>query len=64
MFQGNQVKDQDWTMAMFAELSSAPASMAAAKACDAYGLLPGFSCEASDAEQAYIQAKLNSDVPT
>ena len=51
-------------MALFSELSSAPASMAAAKACDAYGLLPGFSCEASDAEQAYIQAKLNSDVPT
>jgi hypothetical protein len=31
VFQGNQVKDQDWNIAMFQDLGSAPAAMAAIK---------------------------------
>jgi hypothetical protein len=63
VFQGNQVKDECWDVAMFNELSSAPASMEAGKACDAYGLLQGFCTQQADAVQAYIQAKL-SGTPT
>jgi hypothetical protein len=39
-------------------MSSAPASMEASKACDAFGLLPGHATQQCDAEQAYIQSKL------
>ena len=41
VFQGNNVKDerQDW--ALFSELSSAPARLQAARACDAYALFSG-----------------------
>ena len=38
--------------------------MQAGKACDAYGLLPGHSVEQCDAEQAYIQSKLEGPTPT
>ncbi len=58
VFQGNEVRDQNFDYAMFDELSSAPATMAAAKAADAFGGLKGHATEQADAEQAYIQAKL------
>ena len=58
VFQGNRVVDQNWDNAIFQELGSAPAAMSATKMCDAYGLLPGHSIETADAEQAYINAKL------
>ena len=58
VFQGNNVKDENWDVAMFHELSSAPATMQAAKAADAYGLLAGHAIECADGEQAYIQSKL------
>ena len=41
VFQGNNVHDQNWDVAMFQELSSCPARLEAAKAADAYGLCPG-----------------------
>ena len=61
VFQGNDVKDESWETAIFQELSSAPASMQAGKATDAFGLQPGFEIEQADAEQAYIQSKLAGD---
>jgi len=58
VFQGNNVKDENWDVALFQELSSCPATMEAAKAADCYGLFPGHAVEQADAEQAYTQAKL------
>ena len=58
VFQGDQVKDENWDSAIFAELGSSPASMQAGKAVDAYGLLHGHSVQQADAEQAYIQSVL------
>ncbi len=58
MFQGNDVKDEHWDMAFFANLSSAPSSMESSKCADAYGLLLGHSSETPDAEQAYTQSLL------
>ena len=59
VFQGHNVKDQNWDTAIFQELGSAPVAMAATKLCDGFGLLPGNSIQTADAEQAYINAKLN-----
>ena len=53
VFQGNQVKDQNWNTAMFQELSSCPAAMEAAKAADGYGLIPGHDTQRADAVMAY-----------
>ena len=58
VFQGNQVKDQNWDVAMFVELSSCPAALEASKAADCYSLMPGNSGEQADATQAYTQSKL------
>ena len=58
VFQGNNVRDENWQAALFNEMSSAPASMEASKACDAFGLFPGHATQQCDAEQAYIQSKL------
>ena len=41
VFRGNEVKDQNWEVAMFQELGSSPAAMESSKAADFYGLLPG-----------------------
>ena len=58
VFQGNEVKDQNWEAAIFQELGSSPAAMEAGNSCDFYGLLPGNRSEQSDAEQAYTQSLL------
>ena len=58
VFQGNNVRDEYGNWAIFAELGSSPATMEAARAADAYGLLPGHAVQQSDAEQAYTQAWL------
>ena len=58
VFMGNEVRDQNFDYAIFDELSSAPASMAAAKAADAYGVCESHVVQQADAEQAYIQSKL------
>ena len=62
-FQGNRVKDENWDVALFQDLSSSPAAMEAAKMADLCAMLPGNSGEQADAEQAYTQAKLGG-VPT
>ena len=56
VFQWNHVKDEQGNRAIFAELGSSPATMEAARAADAYGLLSGHAVQQSDAEQAYTQA--------
>ena len=43
---------------MCQDLGSSPASMGASKSADAYGSLPGHDVEQADAEQAYVQARL------
>ena len=58
VFQGNEVKDQNWEAAIFQELGSSPAAMEAGNSCDFYGLLPGNRTAQSDAEQAYTQSLL------
>ena len=64
VFQGNQVLDERWDVALFQELGSSPATMEAGKACDAFGLLPGHMVQQADAEQAYIQSKLGGPTTT
>ena len=63
VFQGNNVRDENFDHALFNELGSSPASMEAAKLLDAFGSQPGFSKQQADAIQAYIQA-LFTGVPT
>jgi hypothetical protein len=64
VFQGNNVRDQNWDAAIFQELGSAPASMEASKVADAYGLFPGHMVQQADAVQAYVQAKLTGPAAT
>ena len=58
VFLGNQVVNQDYQQAMFAELGNAPASMEAARLNDWYACLPGHSGGTTDGVQAYCQARL------
>lgn len=62
-FQGNTVFDENSDYAIFAEMSSPPASMEAAKILDAFGSRPGFAKQQADARQAYTQA-IFTGVPT
>jgi hypothetical protein len=64
VFQVNNVSDENRQAAMFQELSSAPATIEAAKAADCYALLPGHHGESSDAIGAYTQSLLRSRVVT
>ena len=63
VFQGNEVKDQDWQVALFQQLATAPATLEAARVAEIYSCLPGHSVEVQDVEQAYISADLGG-VPT
>ena len=56
VFEGCSVKDEVNNWAIFAEIASCPATMQAAKAADAYGLIDGHSVECADGESAYTQA--------
>ena len=58
VFQGNRVVNQFWEQAQFEDMGSAPATLEASRAADAYGCFEGNDIEAADAEQAYIQALL------
>eukprot|EP00975_Prorocentrum_lima_P059156 12404063-Prorocentrum_lima.AAC.1 len=40
VFQGNNVRDENWEVVTFRELSSSPPTMAACKVADTYALLP------------------------
>ena len=58
VFQGNNVKNQNWESAMFADLGSSPSSMEAGRIIDAFGMRPDYDIQQSDAVQAYLQAKI------
>ena len=58
VFQGNNVKNQDWQVALFEQMSSAPATLEASRCAEAYSCFPGCSVEGRDVEQAYISADL------
>ena len=52
--QGNQVKDENWDVALFSDLSSSPSTMEAAKAVDADGPISGHAVQ---------QSMLNKNTP-
>ena len=62
VYRGDNTRDELGMAAIFNELSSAPASMEAAKAADVYGLLQNHASETSDAEMAYTQARLKTNL--
>ena len=57
VFEGCHVKDEANNWAIFSEIASCPATMQAAKAADAYGLVDGHGVQCADGESAYTQAK-------
>ena len=61
---GDQVKDQNFEAAYFQDLSSSPAAMEASRAADAYGMLEGNAIEVADADSAYTQSYLESNIQT
>ncbi len=63
VFQGNNVRDENWEVAMFRELSSSPPTMAACNVADVYALLLGHDLQQADASQAYTQSKLGEPRP-
>jgi hypothetical protein len=58
VFRGDDVVGENWDVAMFQELGSAPATMVAAKFCDLRGLLRGHINENVDTTQARTQSLL------
>ena len=58
VFQGNNVKDQNWQVALFNEMASTPATLEASRISDIYSCFPGHTVEGRDVEQAYLQADL------
>ena len=58
LFQGNHVRGEENTMALFRGLGSAPASVAAAKMLDLVASMPGCRGGQTDAVRAYTQALL------
>ena len=52
VFQGNKVVDENSDHALFAEMSSSPASMEAGKILDVFGSQPGYTIQQADAKQA------------
>jgi hypothetical protein len=58
VFLGDNVKDEYFNWAEFADLGSSPPSMEAAKALDALGSLPGYVVKTGDARGAYTQSYL------
>ena len=64
VLQGDQVKDANWEAALFQDLSSSPAAIEASRAADLYGMLEGNDIMVADADQAYTQSYLDSDIVT
>ena len=59
---GNRIWNQDYEQACFADLGSAPTLLEGGRSADAYGCLPGNDIEQADAVQAFIQARMRSEV--
>jgi len=58
VFQGDRVVNQNYEVALFQDLGSSPATLEAARACDAFGCAPGNATQVADAPAAYVQADL------
>ena len=66
VYLGDNVKDEEFNWATFAELGSNPPSMEAGKLVDALGCLEGYCVKANDAVGAYTQTyigKMNGAEP-
>jgi len=50
--QGNEVKDQDWQVALFQAMATSPATLEASRITEAYSCLPGHTIQGRDVEQA------------
>ncbi len=60
VFRGNDVKDQDWNVALFQEMASTPTTLEASRYSDFYSLMdPDHSSEGRDVQQTYLQAELS-----
>ena len=59
VFQGDQVKDEWDEIAVFDALASQPATLETSKAVDAFGFIGDNVIWQPDAEQAYVQARLD-----
>ena len=57
-FSRENVKNQNWENAVFADLGSSPSSMEAGRLVDKFGLRPNYETQQPDAAQAYLRAKL------
>ena len=58
VFRGNDVKDQNWEVAMFQEMATTPTTLEASRYSDLLSCFPGNSVEGRDVEQAYLQADM------
>ena len=58
VFRGNDVKDQNWKVAMFQGMATTPTTLQASRDSDLLGCSPGNSVEGRDVEQAYLQADM------
>ena len=61
VFLGNQVLNQDFESATFADLGNAPANLESGRLADCYGSCPGHVSENADGIQAYLQARMRGD---
>lgn len=52
------MKDQAWSVALFNEMATTPATLEASRLSDFYACLPDHTVESRDVEQAYLQARL------
>ena len=58
VFQGNNVRDQNWDVALFNEMASTPATLEASRIADIYSCMPDHTMQGRDVEQAYLQADM------
>ena len=61
LFRGNDVKDQNFDVALFQDMGSGASTMDANRSCDLYGCLPGHCTQQADAEQGHIQVTIPLD---
>ena len=61
VFRGNDVKDQNWDVAMFQEMATTPTTLEASRYSDLLSCFEGNSVEGRDVQQAYLQADLPDD---
>ena len=61
VFQGNQVKDQNWEVALYNEHACVPATLEASRIADIHSCFPGHTIEGRDVEQAYLSANMEEN---